>query len=102
MEFTERTGPDPMDTLIEELEARTEVVVTMLRDVGTDMDGAPEKGAFAFVLGRNSDNAISVEGTVSGDNEEGVVTIWGVRDGARADVSTLEIDGQIMHTLKLV
>ena len=65
MEFTERTGPDPMDTLIEELEART-------------------------------------EGTVSGDNEEGVVTIWGVRDGARADVSTLEIDGQIMHTLKLV
>lgn len=92
---------DPMETLIQELEQRTEYVITLLRDVGDDIDAEQEKGAFAFVLGRDSDNAIVVEGTVSGDAKEAMVTVWAVRDGARADVSTLEIDGQILHSLTL-
>lgn len=102
MEFSEYSDTNPMNSLIEDLEARTEYVITLLRDSDSDMDADPGRGAFAFVLGRDSDNAIVVEGTVAGDRSESVVTIWAVRDGARVDISTIEIDGQILHSLKLV
>lgn len=92
---------DRMESLIQELEQRTEYVVTLLRDVGEDIDVEQGKNAFAFVLGRDSDNAVVVEGTVSGDGQEANVTVWAVRDGRREDLSTLEIDGQIFHSLKL-
>lgn len=101
MEFSEYHDSNPMHPLITELEARTEYVITMLRQADSDMDSDPGKGAFAFVLGRDSDNAIVVEGSVTGDRGEAVVTIWAVREGERVDISTVEIDGQIMHSLKL-
>jgi len=101
IEFTEATGDDPMTTLIGQLEERTEYVITFMRSEDGDMDRDPGTNAFAFVIGRNSDNAIVVEGTISGDGRSATTTLWAVRDGRRADLSTLEIDGQIMHTLTL-
>jgi len=92
---------DPMNTLIEELEERTEYVITFHRTEGADMDRDPGQNAFAFVIGRDSDNAIVVEGGISGDNMTATTTIWAMRDGKRADVSTLEIDGQILHSIPL-
>jgi len=102
MEFTEGIAEDnPMGTLIEQLESRTEYVITLIRAAGSDVDREPGTNAFAFVLGSSSDDAIVVEGGVSGDGLSATATIWAVRDGRRADLSTLEIDGQIMLTLPL-
>jgi len=101
IEFTEATGDDPMDTLIGQLEARTEYVITFMRALGADMDRDPGTNAFAFVIGSNAENALVVEGGIAGDGLSATATIWAVRDGRRADLSSLEIDGQIMHTLIL-
>jgi hypothetical protein len=66
IEFTEATGDDPMDTLIGQLEARTEYVITFMRALGADMDRDPGTTAFAIVIGSNAENALVVEGGIAG------------------------------------
>jgi len=92
---------DPAQDLMEQLEERFEYVVTMHRDVGASMDEAPEKGAFAFVIGRDSDNTMVIEGTTTGDGRTAIATIWALRDGRREELTITEIDGQVMLTANL-
>lgn len=87
---------------IEELEARTSYVIRLARTVASDLDDNEPDNAFAFILGADEDNAIVVEGTVTGDGAEAMLTVWALRDGRKVPVSVLEIDEQLLLTLKLV
>jgi hypothetical protein len=95
--------PGPMNALMEDLDKRYQVVVSLMREEGSDVDRDPtvEQGAFAFVLGHDSNNAIVVEGTTAGDDSMAMVTVWGMRDGERVQLSTLELGEQVMHSLLL-
>ena len=92
-----------MNALMEDLDRRYQVVVSLMRNEGSDIDRDPtaEQGAFAFVMGHDSDNAIVVEGTSSGDDSMATVTVWGMRHGERVALSTFELDEQVMHSLTL-
>jgi hypothetical protein len=92
---------DPLDDLRKVLAERTEYVITFHRLTEVDMDTDPNKNAFAFLIGSDSDNAIVVEGDISGDGMTATATVWAVSGGKRADMSMIEIDGQIMHSIPL-
>jgi hypothetical protein len=85
-------------TWIEALEDRTSYVIRLMRVEDSSLDDGEPDNAFAFILGTDEDNALVVEGTVSGDNGEAIATLWALRDGRKVPVSVLEIDDQLMVT----
>ena len=90
-----------MRDLVEELENRFEYVVTLMRNGPDSMDEVDGKGAFAFVLGRNSENALVIEGGSSGDGREVAAVVWGVRHGKRERLALLEMDEQMFISLNI-
>jgi hypothetical protein len=85
-----------MDELLEELEARTEIVVTMQLDTLGSVDEPPGKNAFAFVLGSPGGAALVIEGTVSGDGKEAVVTAWALDGNGRVTPQVLVLDDSVL------
>jgi hypothetical protein len=92
---------DPMQELIDELEARTEYVVSFHRIAEADMDRDPSPNAFAFLIGADSDNALIVEGGISGDGATATTTVWAISGGKRGNMQTIDLDGQMMHSISL-
>ena len=90
-----------MTDLYDEMESRNEVVVSMFRTENADMDDAPDKGAFAFIIGDSLDDALAVEGDIDGDGKFCSATIQGYRHGQPAEVQVMELDGKVMITLPL-
>lgn len=88
--------------LYEEMEERNEVVISMFRQAESDMDGLPDKGAFAFIIGATLEDALAVEGDIDGDGRQATATIYGVRNGEHVPVQVMELlDGKIMISLPL-
>ena len=82
-----------------QLEERFEYVVTMMRQIDVTIDEPDGKGAFAFILGVDSENCLIIEGNLTGDGNEAQATIYGIQEGRRGEISTFELDGQIMHSM---
>ena len=93
--------PECMMTIVEELEDRFQFVVTLMRQMPDSIDDEQQKGAFAFVIGTDSDNCLIIEGSTSGDGAEATATIWSVQGGKREALSMLEYDGQILLSMPL-
>lgn len=93
--------PECMTTIVHELEERFQFVVTLMRQLPDSMDDEGRKGAFAFVIGTDSDNCLVIEGSTSGDGAEASATIWSVQGGKRGALSMLELDGQVLLSIPL-
>ena len=93
-------APPELQRLVTELRRRFEFVVTLKRHAPDSMDTA-DKQAFAFVLGGDSDNALIIEGGISGDGADGQVSVWGMADGEVVAPAMFEYDGRIALTLPL-
>ena len=91
-----------MQKLLEDLESRTQYVVTLWRTGAEDMDRSNSTNAFAFVIGKEADKALVIEGSVSGDGKTAVVTAWGItEDGGKEEPSTTVFDKTVMITQHL-
>jgi hypothetical protein len=93
--------PECMRDLVEELETRFEYVVTLMREGPDNIDEVDGKGAFAFVLGTDSENALVIEGGSSGDGREVAAVVWGVRQGARERLAMFEMNEQLFISLNI-
>lgn len=89
-----------MEELLEDLESRTDYVITLWRTEENDMD-AEAKNAFAFVLGKPEGAAIIIEGTVSGDGLEAVVTAWATNQHGRVTPDVTVLGDSVMITQRL-
>ena len=98
--MNEQTPPQ-MRELVDELEERFEYVVTMIRTGRESLDEQNGKKAFAFIIGTDSENALIIEGSVSGDGKQATATVWGITDGARATLSPIEMEEQWLVALQL-
>lgn len=90
-EYEEDPAPPELQDLTSELRKRFEYVVTLKRDEQDSLDMGGTLG-FALVIGGDSDNALVIEASVSGDGGDAMATIWGVSDGQPADLNVLEYD----------
>lgn len=86
-----------MNELLEDLESRTQYVVTLWRTGEEDMDREAPTNAFAFVIGKEESNALVIEGSVSGDGKSAVVTAWATtQDGEKLEPQTTVFDRTVM------
>ena len=99
MEQEDETPPE-LQQLVMELRTRFEFVVTLKRHAVDSMD-ENAKQAFAFVLGGDSDNALVIEGGISGDGDDAHAIVWGIVDGEVTAPGQFELDGRVVLTLPL-
>ena len=93
--------PECMAELVDRVRERFEYVITILRSAEDSLDNHDGKKAFAFIIGSDSDNALVIEGSVTGDGKQATATIWGITDGARATINTMEMDEQWLLSIPL-
>lgn len=90
--------PEHLRELVDQLERRFEYVITMgrheLRE--DEMDAAQGKGAFAFVVGGDSDNALVMECSITGDGAEANITLWGLVKGGKVPLTLTEFNGELL------
>jgi hypothetical protein len=87
--------PEHLAKLCARLEDRFEYVITMGRHEEESMDDTGT-GAFAFIIGGDSDNALVLECAIAGDGAAGQFTIYGLTDGERVPLSMVEMNGEVM------
>lgn len=93
-------APPELERLVTDLKQRFEFVVTLKRHGPDDMD-TTDKQAFAFVIGGDSDNALIIEGGVSGDGRDAHATVWGLTDGVVTTPTHVELDGRLAASLPI-
>lgn len=90
-----------LDELLDNLESRTEYVVSLTSDTESTMDTPDDTNAFAFVLYADGGNMLVVEGRVTGDNKEAVVTVWSAGEDGQLTPTVSELAGTVMITQAL-
>lgn len=90
--------PEHLRELVDQLEQRFEYVITMGRHElrPDEMDDARHKGAFAFIVGGDSDNALIMECSITGDGALANLTLWGMVDGQKVPLTVLEASNDVL------
>ena len=89
-----------LDELVADLTEQGDYIMDIHRHTASSVDGEEARSAVAMVLrpSADSEHALVISGSISGDNSEATATIWAFRDGVQVDVDPVMLDALFIST----